>query len=193
PAVRAVVRVVVDECRSPGEPVEPVVEHPHAEQEPERRGDHPADEDDVLPVVRRVPAGERPDADDDVHPDQEEQRRDPERPEVARPHEDAAPPRRRMAVLGLGAVLDGRGHLASFPLRNATSASNSSGESVLPKVVGITPDWNPDTTTALGSTIDCLMYASSGSPAFFASATRPSRSGPIWASVPAGAKAWQPP
>jgi len=33
------------------------------------------------------------------------------------------------------------------------------------------------------------MYASSGSPAFFASATRPSRSGPIWASVPAGVKA----
>jgi hypothetical protein len=98
-----------------------------------------------------------------------------------------------MAVLGLGGVLDGRGHSASFPLRNTTSASNSSGESVLPKVVGITPDWYPDTMTALGSTIDCLMYASSGSPAFFASAARPSRWGPIWASVPAGAKAWQPP
>src|SRR4029079_9069197 len=160
PAVRPVVRVVVHQRRAPRDPVEPVVEGADAEQEADRRRDHPGDEDDVLPVVDGIPAGERTERDDDVHPDQEEERRDPQRAQVARAHEDAAAARGRVALLELvlAVLVEGGGQFASFPLRNATSPESSAGESVFPKGVGITPGWYPETMTASGSTIDCSMY-----------------------------------
>ena len=155
PAVGAVARVVLGERRPAGDPVEPVVERADPGEEADRRRHHPADQDDVLPLVDRVPARDPAERDDDVHPDQEEQRCAPERADVAGPHEDAPAARARLPVRSLVLVLFDRGrHLASFPLRYATSASSSSGDRVSPKVGGITPGWYPAATTAFGSTID---------------------------------------
>ena len=50
-------------------------------------------------MYEHVKESERAERDDDVHPDQEEERRDPQRAQVARAHEDAAAARSELAAL----------------------------------------------------------------------------------------------
>ena len=88
PRVGAVVGVVVRDRRPARDPVEPVVERPEAEQEADRAHRQAADEDDDVPVVDRIPAGEPADPGDEVEPDQEEQREAPGAPDEARAHQE---------------------------------------------------------------------------------------------------------
>src|SRR6185503_5813504 len=156
PAIGAVVRVVVDERRPPRDPVEPVVERSEPEEEADRRGHHPGDEDDDLPVVDGVPAHDPPERHDEVHPDEEEGGRDPGGAHPTGSHqESAAAGRVPVAGLVMRRCVRGAGHLdSSSPPTYATSASISSLDRLSLKFCGMTPGWYPSVTTAFGSSID---------------------------------------
>ena len=89
PGMRAVTGMILGESRPPRDPVEPVVEGADAEQKADRPENERADEDDDVPVVDRVPAGEPANASNEIEAGQEEHGETPGAANEPRPHQRA--------------------------------------------------------------------------------------------------------
>ncbi len=118
PGVGAVSGVILGTGGPTGDPVEPVVERSHPEQEAERRDDRPGGQQN-REIPDRVPVSSVPDAADERCGEPERQRRRPEGPEPAAlrepPDASRTRGRRRGVVLDLTVIEDVDGHYEPCP------------------------------------------------------------------------------